>query len=334
MKLGAPLASWDSERLADWLELKALASADANSSITDLVRELQRNGTTEEPVRDESDETTNDDDDDDDEKPDSREQRAVALAEDAFSAIEERKLACKIEGAYPFEIDNRSIQLRRDGLKSAYAFFLMLGEFGQKKGVKRATKIFEHMCATATRAYLGPNTSTAVFGFPRDVPNLGKGFKKAVNDLCFLLSEGVQCRHSDKVRDEKDAGLDVVAWRSFPDGRVGKLIAFGQCATGDDWTSKTTELLPEAWCNTWLAEAPASQPVVRMFFLPYRVRLKDWDSVSRRAGIVFDRCRLVHCISLHPDADTTLATKWAEWTKELHQKLRVSMASQSKVKAA
>ena len=335
MKLGAPLASWDSERLADWLELKALISADENASITDLVRELQRNGTTEERFPDEDDDDLSDDElEDEEDELDAREQRAMRLAEDAFAAIEDRKLACEIDGAYPFVIDSRSIQLRKGGLKSPYTFFLLLGEFGQKKGVKKGTKIFEHMCAWATRAYLGPKTLTAVFGFPRDVPNLGKGFKKAVDDLCSLISEGVRCRDSDKVRDEKDAGLDIVAWRSFPDRRVGKLIAFGQCATGDDWPSKTTELLPESWCGTWLAEAPAAWPVLRMFFLPYRVRVKDWDSVSRKAGLVFDRRRLAHCLALDPDADTVLADKWAEWTKELHEKLRAALESQLNVRVA
>jgi len=322
--LPAPLASWDSEQLADWLELKAIASTDGNSSITDLVREFQRNGTTEEVL-----EVSGGDDfadvDDEREEPDV-DARSMSIAENAFAAIEERTLAC--DGAYPFSIDTDSIKLNEKGIESAYAFMLLLGEYGQKSGFKKAAKIFEYMCAWAARSYFGPQAFTRVFGFPRETgvaDALPKGFASAVDDLCKALSEGIKCKRTPKAAHEKDAGLDVIVWRNFPDRRAGKLIAFGQCATGDDWTSKTTELLPEAWCHTWLEQQPFATPLSRLFFLPYTIKEIDWELVSRRAGIVFDRCRLAYCIQ-HSGNDAEVRKKWVEWAATVYAKIRAGTA--------
>jgi hypothetical protein len=314
--LSAPIATAAPEELADWLELKALASADLNSSMTDLSRELQRNGTVEEADGDSEDDDA-DCDNDLDEKTSSR---ALAVAEAAFALIEERQRSCSVDGAYPFDVEGRSIQLRDGADESAYVFMLLLSNYGHARNAPKAgAKLFEHLCALAAKNFFGAACSTLVFGFPRDGA-IPRDFARAVDHLCSQLGEGGKCRRMKKVPKMKDGGLDVVAWRAFPDHRAGKSIAFGQCATGQDWRGKATELLPQAWCANWLDEQPVALPM-RLFFIPHRIEDVDWEQVGRNAGIVFDRCRLAYCLA-SGGVDASLRANWTKWAKAVHQMLR------------
>jgi hypothetical protein len=91
----------------------------------------------------------------------------------------------------------------------------------------------------------------------------------------------------------KDAGLDIVAWKPFPDHRCSKLIAFGQCATGQNWREKQDELQPPDWCRKWLRKTPQILPA-KMFFVPHTIGDAEWTALGYSAGIVFDRLRVAH----------------------------------------
>ena len=91
--------------------------------------------------------------------------------------------------------------------------------------------------------------------------------------------------------DYKDYGVDVVAWRDHADGRPGKLLLLGGCATGIDWESKLDELRPDTFFEQWMIETPPSR-ALKAFFVPFRLGSDRWDIHSRRAGILFDRCRI------------------------------------------
>jgi hypothetical protein len=88
-----------------------------------------------------------------------------------------------------------------------------------------------------------------------------------------------------------------VAWRGFHDNRESKLVIFGQCATGQDWPEKVSELQPEAFWDHWMLVSQVS-PLERSFFIPHRVRDEGegetWRYYARYAGILFDRCRVAY----------------------------------------
>ena len=107
------------------------------------------------------------------------------------------------------------------------------------------------------------------------------------------MGEGQGNRRRPSTRSQKDAKLDIVTWRAFEDGRSGKLIAFGQCATGANWKTKLAELQPRDFYTMWLAENIAVDPI-RTFFMPFRVLEDDWFGVAVSGGVVFDRCRIAH----------------------------------------
>ena len=132
--------------------------------------------------------------------------------------------------------------------------------------------------------------------------------------MCRQMREGQSCRMDrSNLADQKDARLDLVVWRPFRDDRPGKLMGFGQCATGGDWPDKLTHLQPETFCSMWLADSPVVPPA-RMFFVPFRIGLRRWMDVGRKGGIIFDRCRIAFS-TRHVDED--LMRECAEWTSHV-----------------
>lgn len=320
----SPTASAPPEELADWLELKALRSADKNSSLQDLVRALRRSGTTDALVDDV------DDDDGTAYASDPRSEKSQTAAEDAFSEVEERRTACAATSElslYPFAVEDAYITADAGAQHNIYLFLLLLSACGKDAGPDdmNGEALFEDLCAEALKAYFGgdPQADAVVFGFPRLV--LPAGFRDAVNDLCDKVGEGGTCRDRPTRKDQKDAKLDIVAWRSFSDGRSGKLIGFGQCATGSNWRDKLTELLPDNFCDMWLTEPLAVKPV-RAFFVPYRIEKSRWLGTCVAAGIVFDRCRIAG--SLHSPSEE-LVSRCEAWVDHV---LKGSTAKRRKKK--
>jgi hypothetical protein len=305
VNLPAPAASEARGFHADWLELCALEAADRNSSIQDLVRAIRQTGTIE----------ALDEDDEPEDPQDRGGERTQAVAEDAFAEIEDRHTSCGGDcGAYPFSVHSQYIELRPDPTKSLYLFQLLLSRFGKDAGPNGtdAARLFELVSLHAAAAYFG-GTKSGVgayhFGSPRRATE--RSFCGALNEMCRQMGEGEGCRMDrSNVRDQKDAKLDLIVWRPFHDNRPGKLMGFGQCATGRNWADKLTSLQPETFCEMWMLDTPATKPV-RLFFVPFRVEQRRWMDVTRQGGIIFDRCRIaVQARGI----DRNLMGECAHWT--------------------
>lgn len=285
-----PIATDETEQLADWIECQALLSEVAQCSRMSLAKALGRTGTPEEV----------DDDPDDGVPPgasDANSQAARQVADDAFGEIENRVFACG--AAYPFEVDQVGIRLKQiDATDSDYIFLLLLSKLGPTGGHDGTAVLFEHLCAHAAHIYLGGAGNTAKshrVGAPRRPPLAM--MRASVDELCARLGEGGGCRpEKTKTHNLGDGQLDVVAWREFSDDRVGKLIAFGQCAAGQSgWEDKLTEFDSLNFSKIWLRDSFVVDPI-RLFFVPWRVSQKVWRDTSIAAGIVFDRSRIVGCL--------------------------------------
>jgi len=302
-----PKLSDSAEEKADWVELYALKDDDGNASFSDLLTALGISGTAD---------AAEEDDDDAEDLPDemSDDDRYEGAGEDAFLEITDRLESCgRTSAGYPFEVAGSAVVCRDTTLTSVYVFLLLLSRYGHKAGGADGAKIFEEVCAKAAESYLGAletHVRSYVFGFPRRIGP--RGFAKALDALCAELGEGCRRSGSATSPDQKDAKLDIVAWRSFADRRQGKLIAFGQCATGADWKDKATELIPpESWCKLWMLDQPAVWPI-RMFFVPHRINGNMWFETCVKGGILFDRCRIVqHSGLLSKD----LQDRIAAWSK-------------------
>src|SRR4051794_12118872 len=96
------LAATDSAtKHADWLELTALAVADRNRSLQDLIQVIRRSGTAD-AVAVDDDETA---------RHDRGSEVSQAVGEAAWAEIEARSTGCA--GAYSFTVEGERIQARR-----------------------------------------------------------------------------------------------------------------------------------------------------------------------------------------------------------------------------
>lgn len=304
--LALPPSSAPREQLADWLELQTLVSTERSTSFRDVVGQIKIGGVTETTREYEEGADIEADEDD----------ACEALVESVFAEIAERERACGGPGAaYPYEVSGDLVNGGDSIEGSIYTFLALLSKFGKDAGLTHGegAKIFEDVSAKAAEVYLGgyqEHVRSTVFGFPRRI--LPTGFRDALDQLCKELGEGV-CHHSSRplVEDQKDAKLDVVAWREFADRRPGKLIAFGQCATGQDWKDKISELPnTDRWCQWWMTEVPVVYPI-RLFFVPHRIEYDSWLWTNNIGGILFDRCRIAH---LTANIDPDIAKRCAKWS--------------------
>lgn len=284
--LSVPAATAAPGEHADWLELEAICAADRNSSIQDFASALRRTGSTEEVEAERTIEGP------DDAAADRGGETTEPIAEAAFAEVEDRSIAC--DGAYPFTLDEDSLQGTRTVRDSLYVFLLLLSKFGKDAGPPNLNvpQLFEEISEVAIANCMGGKRNgieTCQFGFPRRLAPAG--FKDAVDELCRRTGEGTGSKDRPTRRNQKDAALDVVAWRPFPDSRRGLVMAWGQCATGGDWRDKLTELNPADWAAAWLIERPAVVPLPA-FFVPHRVDHDKWNVTAIHAGILFDRCRI------------------------------------------
>jgi hypothetical protein len=295
-----PAASAGPQEWADWLELEALHSDDGNASISDLLRVIRRSGSVDGIAAAFSPGQI-----------DRQGERSEQLADDAFSEIEGRLASCP--DAYPFTVENNYIELTAEVTRSSYIFMLLLAEHGHLGGPTsiRGDRVFEEMCFEATRTgFLPPMMTGGSYLFAAPRPAAWKrGFSDAVDSLARALGEGEQARQRNRMRHAKDDGLDVVAWHAFPDGRPGKVILFGQCATGRNWNEKLRDLRPHEWMEEWFTDVPPVKPV-GLFFVPFRLAQDDWASYSRKAGVIMDRCRIAHCL---PQPPKSLAKRVERW---------------------
>jgi hypothetical protein len=316
LALSAPSGTASAEGHADWLELRALLADDGSSSLTDLIRALRPTGTIEEVLE----EQVGGGGASPAELSDPGDEMSEAVAESAASELDDREVACggaaETGGAYPFVRGPQYLQCSSDAARSVYVFLLLLSTQGIRAGPSglSVTELFEDIAAVAAESYFGGGAHPVdvyQFGFPRR--RAVSGFMAAINELCTLMGEGGGARKRPNSHQQKDAKLDLVVWRSFPDARTGKIVAFGQCAAGRDWREKLSEMQPSAFTGSWMTDRLGIDPM-RLFFCPFRVERDQWETTVLSSGLLFDRCRIaLHCA----DLDTDLADKCQQFSEHV-----------------
>lgn len=216
-------------------------------------------------------------------------------AQSAFAEVERRRNACA--GAYPFALHNDGQSVRfdpkeNDDRHAVYLFLLLATRLNMKEnrqhGGLDGTRVFEEVGAQSARCYLGPRAESLVFG-----TGAGGQFASKVEDLCRRLGEGDgfvdRYGGGEKVKDD---GLDIVAWTPFSDQQQSKVIIFGQCKTGTHFRDKLAELQPSTFWKSWWHSPPALAPT-RTFFVAEALPRIGWGRIAAKAGLLFDRCRIV-----------------------------------------
>lgn len=216
-------------------------------------------------------------------------ERATGSA--ASGVLEEIQLRLStLKSMYPFHL--RRGALEYVGGDSCLYEFLLCASLGYNsyKGSQTAIpRLFERVTTELTANILGKNVNYVHLGWP----NSAKGFKKA-HEPVFIGSQELKWAPAPDLSPDGpsvgDQGVDYIIWKGYGCGRsTGQLFFAGQCACGNNWESKLGDVSKQYW--HWF-QSLAVNPV-SVFAVPHILPEAKITEVSRRAGVVLDRIRLV-----------------------------------------
>lgn len=298
-----------SSKLADWLEINALLDNDCSASSQDLRYTLNREA---EPEDDQID--TGDVDEE---------------VTKVLNEIENRILSAG--DGYPFKLEHgEKIKKKSTGQEFLpYVFCLLISYLGSKNSkvanlwtVNAVAKKFEELSKLSAEKFLKDEKTeliVEVFGYPRNWRGrcANPRFIKALKDICKRSGEMIYVKRISAAT-AKDGGLDIVAWKKFPDMLRTGFIFVGQCGVGQNWSDKLHEL---GDFLKWFV-SDRSQAIQAIFIphLPEELREEEeWLENTLKSGMIFNRCRIAF-----------LATDWQDqeilqFCREVLQKLRTGI---------
>jgi hypothetical protein len=195
--------------------------------------------------------------------------------------------------AYPFVLNGGLLTYKRSH-SGFYEFCLAISLADQitRGNHVHLPRTFERLSALLMQGFLGGSASSLHLGTPRD-EHVGARFVDAMRYAHEQTREWLWAPEAGlplEPSDTGDHGVDFVAWLSPPDGRNGSLFILGQCACGDDWTTKFEDVNLRRY-RKWFNPLTYVDPM-RAFTTPHHVPDAWLDEALRLAGLVFDRARL------------------------------------------
>ena len=250
---------------------------------------------------------------------DSSDDFSVEAIEDGIRECEQRAFSCPAK--YPFKVNENSLEPQTDGgmIKEIYQFLLLSTRLNMNEQKKQAghdaTKLFEELCASVAREYFGQHSKTMVFG----TADAG-GFQQKVEDLIHKLNLTSTYKIPlGSTGRQKDATVDVVVWIPFSDKKDSQMIALGQCKTGTHWDGMLTSTQPDVFFNSYFSGIPFAD-IERMFFVCESCGIDRWEERSRKAGIMFDRTRIMEYVPVNIDAN--LLNRIVQWNHAAIESVR------------
>lgn len=164
--------------------------------------------------------------------------------------------------------------------------------------------LFELVTAKALGKFL--NGETIRIGAPRQAP-VPFAFPAAVDYLAATIQEPVGRRDLEK-QESGDDGLDIWAIKPFGDDRTSQLCVIAQCAIGQDWQAKRTELSLDLWQRhiDWFTHP------IKAFAVPFHHNNASWRETAITAGLIVDRPRIARLV-LQRDLDPPVAERMRRW---------------------
>ena len=222
--------------------------------------------------------------------------------EDAVGAVFEEiaKRIVMLGSLYPFKLVNGSL-VYTESENLFYEFLLCVARSpnlteGQYVNLPRN---FEKTAALTCAKYLGQHAEYEHTGSPRDASVAFKDKFITINrrmstnsSACEDFFWNPQYGLPANGPTSGDEGVDFIAWHNFSCGRrIGALTMLGQCACGDNWRDKYSDISLKKF-GKWFGQMSVVDPV-RAFAVPFVIVEPLLTEVSREAGLVFDRVRLV-----------------------------------------
>lgn len=238
----------DLPRVADWVELNVVFKNESLSKAK-LIALLNENGL-------EKDED--------------------ALFDSIIQEIERRQKLYGVDP--PYEVVNNVIKPLKDWKDCAEYVLCLWFSYQGAENAHEGTRLFERVSGEAVKSYLHGECS--VFGFPAAL-----SLKDSVDNIATCLFED---RGSDPNPQDKDRGVDIVAWKPFGDGRSGQVILLVQCAAGRRWRVKK-QIPLQQWSQFihWNFSIPVPSITITEV-----MDSADWKKQINDFGVIFDRARI------------------------------------------
>ena len=199
---------------------------------------------------------------------------------------------------YPIEVTNGGLRRRRGSGRSTYEAMLLVttGNLSVNFPVAHlvgAAEMFEHIVTDASRVLLGDGAKAVRFGYPGD-PGRPPEFPLAIPWLVKQMKLKGGTAYRDPAR--KDGGVDVVAWRPFPDGRPGFPIQLIQVTLEKNFSHKAGDINARLWSLLLGLDVDPTAVLAIPRTLPED---KRWAEVATRA-ILLERMRIAGLCEGHP----------------------------------
>ncbi len=219
---------------------------------------------------------------------------ASRIASDAWAELKRRQ-AC-LGNVASFSITGHRISRRRKSWKDtpAHSFCVLLsfakwyGSWARRFGsdYTEQGEIFEELTKESLQVQLAGWT-VHLTGWSRTKPNK---LTAVVEEVANHLGEPPGELEKWTSPDANDAGLDILCYRPFPDGRVGIPVYLLQCASGGDWDGKLH--IPRL--KIWKRIVQFTAKPKKAFATPYAFLDADFKrNCNLVGGMLIDRYRLL-----------------------------------------
>lgn len=220
---------------------------------------------------------------------------AAARVDFAITLIERRQRW--LHRCYPFTVTSSAICRTHDGVRSWYAALLAMSPntlfrtLMSNDSLQECSVVFERVAEQALIALLGRTSQAVRFGWPSDSGRPPE-FPEAISWLANKL--GLRVGSGYRPPRRRDGGVDVVAWRPFPDGRTGFLIVLAQCTIQNDVVAKSLDIDIRNWSQWLLILRDPTTALMFPHILPGNT--EEWNEITQR-HLVMDRIRIAELLS-------------------------------------
>jgi hypothetical protein len=321
---------------ADWMELAAILNSRRTSSPADLVRSLAILDEPEHGVvsLDGLIDGQEDDDGLDDEK---LEEEIIQSASEQWASDVREELgtrATSLSDAYPFQITGSGTDWllryqpqpeRHDHLFYSCCLLITARRYSLiTRDVPNMDKMMQ-IIAYLVAGRLVEGTSYW-FGWPRpdDTNQMVAAIEEVLKRMGF--SELLLAPPVWSVGDEKDEGIDIVAWKNFGDGLPARIVLYGQVASGKNWEGKSVTQYTESTIPIWFG-AYGQRWYVPAMFVPwpqylmvearngrgFRQRVVETSIKHEKVfGVTVDRGRIAELASEKTSTGNDDEDKWVK----------------------
>lgn len=215
--------------------------------------------------------------------------------------------------AYPFRTAGGGISATSSATHSPWSAMLLMSAESPVRpslDIAAAAEHLERITTVALAELYGPGTEAIRFGWPSDIGRPAE-FPDAI---CWLAEKmNVPPGNSYRPPHRKDGGVDVVAWRPFPDGRSGFPVLLVQCTLERNYAHKAGDIDLRVWSG-WLRLD--TDPATALAIPEVVPAGEEWSSLAART-VVLDRTRLagLAALSMHSEG-LTAVQEWLSSTLE------------------